>query len=134
MAHRSYLTLPTISTACLITYSPTISCTYYNPLCCSQNIQTGIPLTAAPVNTKIPSTYRYDFCDGTWNTSINGLYLASLNGHPNTARLLLEAGINDSEYARGRESMPLYYALRQGHDAVALVLLEHFTDLKRVLS
>jgi ankyrin repeat protein len=80
------------------------------------------------------SEYRYQFCDGTWNTALNGLYLACLNSHPNIARLLLEAGINDSDYARGWEAVPLYYAVRQGYDDVALVLLEHFTDINLPLS
>ena len=42
--------------------------------------------------------------------------------------MLLEEGINDNEHARKREGIPLYYALRQHHDDVALALLEHFSD------
>jgi hypothetical protein len=78
--------------------------------------------------------YRYHFQNSQWNNPINGLYLACLKGHPNIARALLEAGINDSEHARKREAMPLYYALQQGHDDVALVLLEHFSDISLQLS
>ena len=76
---------------------------------------------------------EYSVAGVTWNIPLNALYLAALKGHPQIARLLLEAGFNDNEHARERESMPLYYALVEGHEDVALVLLEHMGDIQRQL-
>jgi ankyrin repeat protein len=76
---------------------------------------------------------KYTVSGVTWNIPLNALYLAALKGHPHIARLLLEAGINDNEHARKRESMPLYYALVEGHEDVSLVLLEHIGDIQRQL-